>query len=224
MFNSFISYHHINYTCHSVVSYIFSIWHHHHHHVVPPARISPTLSRHSSRSFIASGRSSGLHPVSSHSCCMYDRADRLTFAWPYAGVYMSSSFGVACCCYNKIFYFSLSWLYSGFLVRDFVNWSLEISIQLFFFPFLFPSCCSSGDLCFLCFFLVAVICLSFLFFMLSSYRCIDVATLSPILASRLPPSFLDTYYYYCYYYYYYFPWAFFTTALADGFSLESERQ
>ena len=43
---------------------------HHHHHVVPPARISLTLSRHFSLSFIAPGRSSGLHPVSSHSCCM----------------------------------------------------------------------------------------------------------------------------------------------------------
>ena len=32
--------------------------HHHHHHVVPPARISLTISRHFSLSFIASGRSS----------------------------------------------------------------------------------------------------------------------------------------------------------------------
>ena len=40
------------------------------HHVVPPARISLTISHHFSLSFIASGRSSGLHPVSSHSCCM----------------------------------------------------------------------------------------------------------------------------------------------------------
>ena len=43
---------------------------HHHHHVAPPARISLTVSRHFSLSFIASGRSSGLQPVSSHSCCM----------------------------------------------------------------------------------------------------------------------------------------------------------
>ena len=40
---------------------------HHHHHVVPLTRISLTLSRHFSLSFIDSGRSSGLHPVSSHS-------------------------------------------------------------------------------------------------------------------------------------------------------------
>ena len=41
-----------------------------HHHVVTLAQISLTLSRHFPLSFIASGRSSGLHPVSSHSCCM----------------------------------------------------------------------------------------------------------------------------------------------------------
>ena len=41
---------------------------HHHHHIALVARISLTLSRHSSLSFIALGRSSGQHPVSSHSC------------------------------------------------------------------------------------------------------------------------------------------------------------
>ena len=46
------------------------IYIYHHPHVVPPARISLTISRHFSLSFIASGRSSGLHPVSSHSCCI----------------------------------------------------------------------------------------------------------------------------------------------------------
>ena len=63
----------------------------HHYHVVPRARISLTLSRHFSLSFIASGRSLGLHPVSSHSCCMYVRADRSAFAWPYVGVHRSTS-------------------------------------------------------------------------------------------------------------------------------------
>ena len=62
-----------------------------HHHVVRLARISLTLSLHVSLSFIASGRSSGLHPVSSHSCCMYVRAGRPAFDWPYAGVHMSTS-------------------------------------------------------------------------------------------------------------------------------------
>ena len=62
----------------------------HHHHVVPLAQISLTLSRHFSLSFIASGRSSGLHPVSSYSCCMYVRGGRPAFAWPYAGVHRST--------------------------------------------------------------------------------------------------------------------------------------
>ena len=44
---------------------------HHHHQVVQPARISLTVSRHFSLLFITSSRSSGLHPVFSHSCCMY---------------------------------------------------------------------------------------------------------------------------------------------------------
>ena len=67
------------------------IYIHHHHHVVPPARISLILSRHFSLSFIVSGRSSGLHPVSSHSCCMYVRAGRPAFAPPYVGVHRSTS-------------------------------------------------------------------------------------------------------------------------------------
>ena len=63
----------------------------HHHHVVPPARISPTLSRHFSLSFITSGRSSGLHPVSSHSHCMYVLAGHPALARPYVGVHRSTS-------------------------------------------------------------------------------------------------------------------------------------
>ena len=37
------------------------IYHHHHHHVVPPARISLTLSRHFSLSFIASGTRTNIY-------------------------------------------------------------------------------------------------------------------------------------------------------------------
>ena len=55
------------------------------------ARISLTLSRHFSLSFIASGRSSGLHPVSSHRCCMYVLAGRPAFVRPYVGVHGSTS-------------------------------------------------------------------------------------------------------------------------------------
>ena len=61
-----------------------------HHHVVPLARISLTLSRHFSLSFIASGRSSGQHPVSSHRCWMYVRAGRPAFARPCVGVHKST--------------------------------------------------------------------------------------------------------------------------------------
>ena len=63
----------------------------HHHHVALVARISLTLSRHSSLSFIALGRSSGQHPVSSHSCWMYVRAGCPAFARPCVGVHKSTS-------------------------------------------------------------------------------------------------------------------------------------
>ena len=61
------------------------------YHVVPLVQISLTLSHHFSLSFIASSRSSGLHPVSSHSCCMYVRAGRPAFARSYVGVHRSTS-------------------------------------------------------------------------------------------------------------------------------------
>ena len=64
---------------------------HHHHPVVPPARMSLTLSRHFYLLFITYGRSSGLHPVSSQSCCMYVLAGRHAFARSYVGVHRSTS-------------------------------------------------------------------------------------------------------------------------------------
>ena len=73
----------------------YSIFHHHHHHDVRLARISLTLSLHVSLSFIAFGRSSALHPVSSHSCCMNVRAGRPAFDWPYAGVHRSTSLTIS---------------------------------------------------------------------------------------------------------------------------------
>ena len=63
----------------------------HHHHIVLAARISLTLSRHSSLSFIALGRSSGQQPVSSHSCWMYVRVGRPAFARPCVGIHKSTS-------------------------------------------------------------------------------------------------------------------------------------
>ena len=81
--------------CYSILFIYIYIYiyhhHHHHHHVEPPARISLTLSRHFSLSFIASGRSTGLHPVSSQSCCMYVLAGRPDFARPFVGVHRSTS-------------------------------------------------------------------------------------------------------------------------------------
>ena len=55
------------YTYIYIYIYVY-IYIYHHHHIVLAARISLTLSRHSSLSFIALGRSSGQQPVSSHSC------------------------------------------------------------------------------------------------------------------------------------------------------------
>ena len=65
--------------------------HHHHHHVVLVARIFLTLSRHFSLSFIALGRSSEQHPVSSQSCWIYVGAGRPAFARPCVGVHKSTS-------------------------------------------------------------------------------------------------------------------------------------
>ena len=110
--------------------------HHHHHHVVPPARISLTLSRHFSLSFIASGRSSGLHPVSSMGCCMYVRAGRPAFAQPYVGVHrrtsvMSSSLLLQQCpaclvCLTLIVFmmggwWQYSWCFVGCCLQDLFN-------------------------------------------------------------------------------------------------------
>ena len=57
--------------------------------------IPDPLSLHVSLSFIASGRSSALHPVSSHSCCMNVRAGHPAFDWPYAGVHRSTSLTIS---------------------------------------------------------------------------------------------------------------------------------
>ena len=57
--------------------------------------IPDPLSLHVSLSFIAFGRSSGLHPVSSHSCCMNVRVGRPAFDWPYAGIHRSTSLTIS---------------------------------------------------------------------------------------------------------------------------------
>ena len=115
----------------SIIIYIYIyiyIYTYHRHHVVPQAWISLTLSCHFSLSFIASGRSSGLYPVSSHCSCMYVRAGRPAFARPYVGVHwstslMSSSLLLQQCpaCLVRltwiVFVMGGSWPYSWCLVR-----------------------------------------------------------------------------------------------------------
>ena len=59
---------------------------HHHHHVTLSSRVYLTHCCHPSLSFIASGRSSGLHPVSAHSCYMYVQAGHPDFARPCEGI------------------------------------------------------------------------------------------------------------------------------------------
>ena len=106
---------------------ITAILKYHHHHVVPLARISLTLSRHFSLSFIASGRSSGLHPVSSQSCRMYVLVGHPVLARLYVGVHrsislMSSSPLLQKCpaCLVRltwiVFVMGGRWLYSWYLV------------------------------------------------------------------------------------------------------------
>ena len=57
------------------------------------AGIHLTLSRHRSLSSIASGRSSGIHPVSAQSCCMLVLAGHPTFARPCEVVPRSAPLG-----------------------------------------------------------------------------------------------------------------------------------
>ena len=124
----------------------------HHHHVVPPARISLTLSRHFSQSFIPSGRSSGLHPVSSHSCWMCVRVGRPAFTRPYVGVHrstllMSSSLLLQQCpaCLVRltwiVFVMGGRWPYSWCLVgccrQDLFNIARSINLNYFFYLMIF---------------------------------------------------------------------------------------
>ena len=94
-------------------------------------------------SFIASGSSSGLHPVSSHSCCMYVRAGRPAFAWPYVGVHRSTSLTSSSLLLQQcpaclarltciVFVMGGKWLYSWRLVgcyrQDLFNIALNIPV------------------------------------------------------------------------------------------------
>ena len=118
---------------------------------MPLARISLTLSRHFSLSFIAFGWSSGLHPISSHSCSMYVRAGRPAFAWPYAGVHRSTSLmssslllqqcpvclvRLTCIVFVMGGRWPYSWWFVGCCCQDLFNIARSILVQLpssFFF-------------------------------------------------------------------------------------------
>ena len=119
--------------------------------------ISMTLSRHFSLSFIDSGRSSGLHPVSSHSCCMYVRAGRPAFARPYVGVHRSTSFMSLSlllqqcpACLVRLTWivfvmgggWSYSWCFSGVLPPGLVQYCWDIISE----EYLFQSKWSSNSL------------------------------------------------------------------------------
>ena len=88
---SFYDYPVINFSLYIYIYIYIYMYNIYYHLVVPLARISLTLSHHFSLSFIASGWSSGLHPVCSHSCWMYVRAGRPALARPYVGVHRSTS-------------------------------------------------------------------------------------------------------------------------------------
>ena len=106
-----------------------------HHHVVAPAQISLTLSRHSSLSFIASGRSPGLHTVSSRSCCMYARAGRPAFVRPYEGVNRSTYELLQQCpaCLVRltwiVFVMGGKWSYSWCWVLECTTWTLTKRLE-----------------------------------------------------------------------------------------------
>ena len=120
----------------TIVGYSMPNPFYHHHHVVPLTQISLTLSRHFSLSFIASVRSSGLHPVSSYSCCMYVLAGHPAFAQPYVG-----SIGVhhlwACLCFSssvlRVFFmmagrWPYSWCFVGCCCQDLFNIACNILV------------------------------------------------------------------------------------------------
>ena len=115
----------------------------HHDHVMPLARISLTLSHHFFLSFIASGRSSGIHPVSSYNCWMYVRSGRPAFARPYVGVHRSTSLmssslllqqWPAClvCITLIVFVMEGKWPYSWYLVgcchQDLFNIACSLTV------------------------------------------------------------------------------------------------
>ena len=118
---------------------------HHHHHVTLSARKSLTLSRYPFLLFIASGRSSGLDPISAQSCCMQVQAGHPAFARPCERVHRSTSLMClsllfqqcpACLVHLILIVFMMDgrWLYSycfvGCCFQDLFNIPHSILVQL----------------------------------------------------------------------------------------------
>ena len=79
----------VYYDC--ILQRIVWYWINHHHHVAPSAQIFLTISHYPSLSFLASCRSSELHPVSTQTCCMKIPSGSPAFARPCEGVHKSTS-------------------------------------------------------------------------------------------------------------------------------------
>ena len=113
----------------------------------------PWPSLHVSLSFIASGRSSRLHPVSSHSCCMYVRAGRPAFEYRSTSLTSSSLLLQQCpACLVRlawmVFVIGGRWPYSWCLVgcccQDLFNMKLYYKISccilILFHPATYENC------------------------------------------------------------------------------------
>ena len=115
----------------------------HHHHVTLSIRIFLTLSRHTSLSSIAFGRSSGLHPVSTQGCCMYVRARCPAFAQEYIIYELVPTSPAVSCMSGSSNSFRDWWPYSccfvGCCLQDLLLLCLQhsclIAIKLFLYPF-----------------------------------------------------------------------------------------
>ena len=95
-----------------------------------------SLSRHFSLSFIASGSSSGLHPVSSHSCCMYVRAGCPASVGVHRSTSLMSSFLLLQQCRAClvrltwiVFVMGVRWPYSWYLVGSII-WKSDLTNKM----------------------------------------------------------------------------------------------
>ena len=111
------------------------IIYHHHHHVVRLAWITLTLSLHVSLPFIASGRSSGLHPVSSYklpSSFFSNRLVSIQVVHPYSSIDTTAAWKKLCFILSVLLFKNLVW-WNSFsfycqVYSFFIFWFLQESI------------------------------------------------------------------------------------------------